>query len=334
MVTIVSDLNRQKICEYIWTFYVDGQKAPFQIDETDALHFFERYYAKHPINEDDECFYYGILLYEQAFTDPPNRARYLVKAQEVFTRYREVSGETEWDVVEDRLADVTDIIESESLLEKVKTAGDMAPAIPGMVLVPSGPFPFGLDRKEMVLEPFYIDVYPVTNAQYREFVVATKYRSPRIWDVSPELSADDLPVTGVSWMDALQYCKWAQKSLPTEEQWEKAARGPKGLTYPWGEEPPTPETSNFRHDSFIEPVLVPVTNYADVPSPYGVRGMVGSVWEWTNTPYPDEDGTQILKGGSYVDPSSVAWVSAVAVLWASKKEKTDVIGFRCTKALD
>ena len=69
MVAVVTDLNRQKINEYIWTVYVENQKAPFKIDEQDALHFFERFYAKHPINEDDECFYYGVLLYEQAFVD-------------------------------------------------------------------------------------------------------------------------------------------------------------------------------------------------------------------------------------------------------------------------
>ncbi len=334
MVTTVTDLNRQKICEYLWTVYVDTQKCAFTIDENDALHFFERYYAKHPMNEDEECFYYGILLYELSFSDAVNRERYLVKAQQVFTRYREVSGETEWDVVEDRLADVNDIIESEDLLSKVKAVSETAPAVPGMVLVPAGSFPFGEEKRVTELEPYYIDIYPVTNAQYKVFLEETKYRRPRIWDTNPEITADDIPVTGVSWMDALQYCKWAKKSLPTAEQWEKAARGPKGSTYPWGEAEPTPELTNYKVDHYVQPKLLPVTQFKDVPSPYGVQALVGSVWEWTNTPYIDEDGAQILKGGSFVDPNALPYLSTTADLWANKKEKTDCIGFRCTRALD
>ena len=66
----------------------------------------------------------------------------------------------------------------------------------------------------------------------------------------------------------------------------------------------------------------------------GVKALVGSVWEWTNTAFIDEDGAQILKGGSFVDPNALPYLSAVADLWANKKEKTDCIGFRCTKPLE
>lgn len=329
------ELTRDKICQYVWAKYVDSTKPPAEVDEEQALHFFEKFYSKFPLNEDEESFFYGVLLYEQAFSDTTNRDRYIVKAKEVFEVYRNVTGETEWDVVEDRYADVLDIIEQENLLEKVKTAADLAPEIPGMVLVPSGPFPFGPEGKETVLEPYYIDIYPVTNAQYREFIQETSYRSPRLWDVRPELAADELPVTGVSWMDALQYCKWSKKSLPTAEQWEKAARGQEGFTYPWGDEPLTPDKANYQpQDGFSEPMLRPVTEFEGSQSPYGVRGMVGSVWEWTNSNHPEEEGAQYIKGGSYIDPPQPEFVSATATLWANKKEKSDILGFRCTKALE
>lgn len=334
MVAVVTDLNRQKINEYIWTVYVENQKAPFELDESEALHFFERFYAKHPINEDDECFYYGVLLYEQAFVDEPNRDRYLVKAQEVFRLYRELSGETEWDVVEDRLEDVSQMIKDEDLLSKVKTAAETAPEIPGMVLVPPGAFLFGEDNRETLLEPYYIDIYPVTNKHYREFLEETKYRSPRIWETNPEVAADDMPVTGVSWMDALQYCKWAGKSLPTNHQWEKAARGTQGYTYPWGEDELTPERANYLYDVYREPELKPVTAFESYGSPFGCKVMVGTVWEWTNTPYPDEEGACYIKGGSFVDPDNEAFISTTATLWAGKKAKTDILGFRCTKVLE
>ena len=76
-------LSRDKICEYIWAVYIDQLKAPFDLDEEAALHWFERWYSKHPLNDDEECFYYGILLYERAFSDDVNRDRYIVKAKEV-----------------------------------------------------------------------------------------------------------------------------------------------------------------------------------------------------------------------------------------------------------
>ena len=325
-------LTREQICQYVWARYVDNTTPKVVCDEDEALTFFEDYYAKHPLNEDDECFFYGVLLYERAFSDETNRARYLVKARDVFEVYRKVSGETEWDVIEDRLTDVNDIIKTENLESKVKTAAELAPQIPGMVLIPSGSFPFGPDRKDTHLEPFYIDIYPVTNARYREFLEDTKYRSPRLWDTHPHLADDELPVTGVSWMDALQYCKWSDKSLPTAEQWEKAARGPKGHTYPWGDDEPTPDMANLCPYGHPEALEIP-TRYADTPSPYGALSLIGGVWEWTNTSFPGEDGSQAVKGACYVDPPAERFAAAWAVNWASKKEKNELIGFRCAKPL-
>ncbi|MCW8139786.1 MAG: SUMF1/EgtB/PvdO family nonheme iron enzyme [Planctomycetota bacterium] len=329
------DLNPETVRQYVWARYIDNVRPRVEIDEDQALKLFEDHYSKHPLNQDDECFYFGILLYERAFSaEDATRARYLVKAKEVFEVYRRVSGETEWDVIEDRYADVCDIIESEGLLEKVQTAASQAPKVEGMVLVPAGPFPYGLDRTQVHLEPYYIDVYPVTNADYKKFLTETSYRKPEIWGRRPDLSADELPVTGVSWMDALQFCKWAKKSLPTAEQWEKAARGHEGYTYPWGDEPPTPDRANYKVHIEDDGRLQNPRRYEKWKSPFGVVGMVGTVWEWTNTSYPEEEGAQIIKGGSYEDPADPDFLSAYASIWANKKEKNELIGFRCTKTLD
>lgn len=329
--------TRQQICEYIWARYIDNASPKIEIDEEQALRFFEDYYGKHPLNTDDECFYYGILLYERAFSeeDEVTRARYLVKAKQVFEVYRDVSGETDFDAIEDRLEDVSEMIESENLLEKVKTVAELAPKVEGMVLVPAGPSFYGPGRTKTMLEPFYIDAYPVTNEEYREFIEETSYRRPAIWDRHPQLAEDGLPVTGVSWMDAIQYCKWKKRSLPTAEQWEKAARGPEGFNYPWGDQGPTPENCNYLAEDWRQPTLRPLAEWADKgKSPYGVCGMVGGVWEWTNTPNAEVDGTHFVKGGSYVDPDEPQWLSAHATLWAGKKEKNEIIGFRTTRRLE
>lgn len=324
-----SDLTRDKICQYVWARYIDNASPEVEVDEQEAVHFFEKYYSKHPLNEDSECFFYAILLYELAFIDETNRARYLVKAKEVFEVYRNISGDTEWDATEDRYIDTCDMIERDGLVEVAAAAVEKAPEIPGMVLVPAGSFYYGEDNKQSVLEPFYIDVFPVTNADYRAFVEDTQYRRPVLWDRRGDLVADDMPVTGVSWMDALQYCKWAKKSLPTAEQWEKAARGPNGLSYPWGNEPPTPDKANYYASG---PQLRPIGDFAAQRSPYGVAIMAGGVWEWTNTPYTAEDGCQLIKGGSFVDPGE--YLASAKALWANKKEKSDIIGFRCVKAFE
>lgn len=327
-------LKRELICQYVWDRYIDNVRPKVEVDEEAALKFFEGYYAKHPLNTDQECFYYAILLYERAFADDTHRARYLVKAKEVFEAYRDSTGDRELDAIEDRYEDVVDIIERENLVAQVKSVVDTAPEIEGMVLVPGGSYSYGEQRLQLVLEPFYIDVLPVTNEQYRKFLEETNYRRPPLWEQMPEFAEDGLPVTGVSWMDALMYCKWAGKGLPTAEQWEKAARGNDGRTYPWGEEEPTPETACF-WDQIREPKLRPLRDAQQASaSPYGVRCMAGFVWEWTNTPMPDIEGAQFVKGGSWADPALPQFLSGWARNWANKKEKNELIGFRCTKRLE
>ncbi|MBI4859952.1 MAG: SUMF1/EgtB/PvdO family nonheme iron enzyme [Candidatus Riflebacteria bacterium] len=101
-------------------------------------------------------------------------------------------------------------------------------------------------------------------------------RKGELAQVLPQ-GSDDHPVTSVSWFDAFSYAAWAGKELPTEAQWEKAARGDDKRLYPWGNEPPTVQLANFRE---LIGHLTPVDQFARVPSPYGAKDMVGNAWQW------------------------------------------------------
>ena len=137
---------------------------------------------------------------------------------------------------------------SQSQPEGAQRAENKPPA--GMVYVPGGTFKMGRDENDgsdeaerpahqVTVKPFFIDTYELTNEDYEKFVKATNHRSPATWkDGSSPSGAARKPVTGVTWDDANDYAKWASKRLPTEEEWEFAARGTDGRLYPWGNDPP------------------------------------------------------------------------------------------------
>lgn len=159
-----------------------------------------------------------------------------------------------------------------------------------MVLIPSGPAILGdgdvlsLEGPQLYDVPaFEIDRFEVTNAQFSAFVEATGAAPSGFFDVD-ELNQPDQPVTGVLWKQAEAYCRWAGKRLPTEIEWEKAARGTDGQTYPWGDA----QTLNLAHLEADEPA--PVHAFESDVSPYGVRGMAGNVSEWVAD-------TRIAEGG-------------------------------------
>ena len=163
--------------------------------------------------------------------------------------------------------------------EFLGTVNDTRP----MVLIPAGEFQMGDAFNEgesderpvhiVYLDAFYIDVYEVTNAQYQMFMEATGRETPRYWNDS-RFNASSQPVVGVDWQDAVAYCQWAGKRLPTEAEWEKAARGGLvGKRYPWGDE----IADNYaNYNNTRGPIAV--GNY--VPNGYGVHDMAGNVWEW------------------------------------------------------
>jgi iron(II)-dependent oxidoreductase len=182
------------------------------------------------------------------------------------------------------------------------------------IKIPEGQFLMGTDyqraddqdkpQHKVALPEYFIDKYPVTNAQYAKFVVATGYRSPLHWKNGKIPQGELLrPVTMVAWDDAAAYAKWAGKRLPTEAEWEKAARGTDGRRWPWGDSM-EPERLNTYYNVGS---TTDVNRYPNGASPYGVMDMSGNVSEWTADdfePYPGSDASDEMFQGKVVLPKN------------------------------
>ena len=193
-----------------------------------------------------------------------------------------------------------------------------------MILIPAGEFLFGPNKQPMTLPAYYIDRIPVTNAEYKVFVDATKADFPPHWRQGKPLpGSENHPVTQVTWFDAAAYAKWAGKRLPIGPEWEKAARGTDGRNYPWGD---TFDKTRLNSGDGGPLKTVPVGQYSPQgDSPYGIVDMSGNVYEWTN------DGNEVLtmglRGGSWLDGRDEA--RTFAVRKHTPRRKNDFIGFRC-----
>ena len=199
------------------------------------------------------------------------------------------------------------------------TGNDGAP----MVLVPAGEFTMGStegsdDEKpahRVSLDAYYIDKYEVTVGQYAKFLEARGVNGPPMWTTMDQPPHQKRPVVNVDWSDASTYCEWAGKRLPTEAEWEKAARGTDGRTYPWGNEPPDLGRANYGREKWNNhAALVPVGQLEDGKSPYGIYDLAGNVWEWVSDWYdpdyyttsplqnpkgPENGKYRVLRGGSW-----------------------------------
>jgi eukaryotic-like serine/threonine-protein kinase len=213
-----------------------------------------------------------------------------------------------------------------------------------MLLIPEGEFIMGLQDDEpgssdnpsqkIFLNSFYIDKYEITNAQYKRCVAAGFCKEPSLITDYPktihedgknwyrDASMGDYPVVGLTWLQAVTYCRWIGERLPLTSEWEKAARGTDGRTYPWGNQWDAGKANwdeKGRLDGYKK--ISPVGLFPGGASPYGVMDMAGNVWEWVDN--------FILKGGSWYsypislrsgDPGQGPLVG-----------RDDDIGFRCAK---
>ncbi len=198
-----------------------------------------------------------------------------------------------------------------------------------MVLVPEGPFLMGRPERDFLAEDhekpqrmvtlsaYWIDVYPVTNARFARFLDADGYDDPQWW--TPEgwawkerhhvqqpamwrqsgWDGADQPVAGVSWFEAAAYARWAGRRLPTDAEWEKAARGTDGRRYPWGDDWPTAAVVNFNMQVGR---TTPVGLYPDGVSPYGCHDMAGNVNNWVSDWYWAPFGQFCVDQGLLVNP--------------------------------
>jgi formylglycine-generating enzyme required for sulfatase activity len=222
---------------------------------------------------------------------------------------------------------------------------------PDWVTIPAGAFWLGWDEgrdnekplHEYDLDSFLIARFPTTNAQYRLFVRSTKYHAPAHWfDGRIPTGYENHPVRYVSFYDAQAYCQWLSQmtgrdiTLPSEAQWEKAARGAEGaFVYPWGtiSDAARANTSEAGRDA-----TTPVDRFPDGASPFGVMDMCGNVWEWTRSaykPYPydaldgretDDESKRVLRGGAFYSSQGIARCSYRS--WDSPKVRQRDDGFR------
>jgi len=172
-----------------------------------------------------------------------------------------------------------------------------------LIRIPAGPFIMGTDAKradkfngpqhEVILPDYQIDKYLVTHAEYARFVVQTRHRPPLDWTDGTIPDGKILyPVTMVTWYDAKDYCRWEEKRLPTEAEWEKAARGTDGRRWPWGNKMDADKLNTYYHVGSSNKV----NTYKNGVSPYGVFDMAGNVSEWTDSDFRPYKGSTEVGG--------------------------------------
>ena len=222
---------------------------------------------------------------------------------------------------------------------------------PELIRIPAGEFLMGDDKSPVAMAEFYVGKYPITNAQYEAFVQANVYELPKHWRDRGRIPVgkENHPIVFVSWRDAVSFCEWLSEEtgrkfrLPTEGEWEKAARSTDGREFPWGNEPPTKdnERCNFRSSGIGD--TSPVGTYPKGASLYGVLDMVGNVWEWTSSLYsnsnlfdllfpdagPEDESTlqsHVVRGGSFANEDR--YVRCTSWSYHHPTDPDDFLGFR------
>lgn len=224
-----------------------------------------------------------------------------------------------------------------------------------MVLVPEGVFTRGADsggfdekpQQEIYLDAFYVDKYEVTVESYEKYRRAANYVEPSVPFFQGDnalLKGPKSPVVGVSWLDSVNFCKWAGKRLLTEAEWEKAARGTHGLVYPWGNKV-LDKRANLSGRADGYEFMAPVGSFPTGRSVYGVYDMAGNVSEWVDDWYDqfyyqtapmmnptgaENKKNRVFRGGSW--DSRKVDIRAAKRYAASPGRKDAVVGFRCGRS--
>jgi eukaryotic-like serine/threonine-protein kinase len=194
--------------------------------------------------------------------------------------------------------------------------------------------PNEIPEHELSLKAFFLDQFELSNAQYRACVEARGCTPSRLADsytypnYRDDPTYDDYPVVNISWDQAVVYCEWADKRLPTEAEWEYAASGPDNFDWPWG------NTFAVELSAAGAPDTQPVDSYPEGASPFGVYNMAGNVIEWVQDVYGAEDSadnsSRILRGGSFDNTDGNLYRTSRRLLKSSAFYDVDT-GFRCAK---
>jgi len=245
-----------------------------------------------------------------------------------------------------------------------------------MVFIPAGHFVFGTDQtdetaealsigipkpwyadespeKKIFLKGFYIDQFEVTNRRYKIYVDDIGAEPPPNWEKNNyPAGRDKFPVAWVSWYDAANFCQWAGKNLPSEKQWERAARGTDGKKYPWGDAFDI-QSANLAHATGQKTRLKAVGAFPNGASPDGVHDLIGNVWEWVENdygPYPGNAyksdyfgaGLKVIRGHSASDIGHFPGATYLSALkkfarsgyrqYANPDEPGQDVGFRCASS--
>lgn len=241
---------------------------------------------------------------------------------------------------------------SARIISETKRTKNYPVAPEGMVQIPSGEFifnptnddnfiPYPEDSGKVKVESFYLDVYPVTNEQFYQFLKATEYipSDPqnflKHWEADKYIESEkDYPVVWINSKDAAKYCEWAGKRLPSEKEWQWAAQGPKGFLWPWGNSFDPTRCNNASG----KPTAV--NAFETGISPFGVKDMVGNVWQLTNDLY--DNGSHyftMIRGGSFYKPTSSWWYikggpqplnqRQMLLIVGPGLDRNATVGFRC-----
>jgi formylglycine-generating enzyme required for sulfatase activity len=222
-------------------------------------------------------------------------------------------------------------------------------APPGMVYIPGGEFVMGNNAGDeyerpahkVKVAPFYMDITEVTCEEYLKFLRTTGHKNPRNWSMETcTAAAARQPVTGVDWNDAKAYADWKDKRLPTEEEWEFAAHGVGGATYPWGNE--WRANAANAGDSSAQR-LMDVGSYPDGKTSDGLLDIIGNAWEWTSSDvviYPGGSlssqippTVKVIRGGSWRQSNQEATATYRGYLHITDAEDYSATGFRCAKSV-